>query len=212
MDFYPVFVSIKGKKCIVLGGGDVGQRKALTLLEAGAEVTVISPVLTPVLESLKAEGKIHHIARCYEDGDLMEAFIVIDATDDIGLSKTVSKSFGGLLNIAGGGGNFIVPSSFHCGGITFAISTDSVSPALAKTIKEELQDLYGGDFANYLDFLKGFRQKVLTSVSDIAVRHELLRVAGGKDAVNKVRTGEIEQLKEELSLYLKRILPHENHE
>lgn len=185
MDFYPVFVSIKGKKCIVLGGGNVAQRKVLTLLEAGADVTVISPVLTPVLEFLRAEGKIHHIARCYQDGDLAEAFIVIDATDDINLNKAVSTSFGGLINTAGGGGNFIVPSSFQSGSLTFAISTDAISPALAKTIREELQDLYSGDFAAYLDFLKEFRQKVLTSISDNSARQEVLRIAGGIDSVKK---------------------------
>ncbi|MEO5355771.1 MAG: bifunctional precorrin-2 dehydrogenase/sirohydrochlorin ferrochelatase [Nitrospirae bacterium YQR-1] len=201
MDFYPIFVSVKGKKCIVLGGGDVGQRKVITLTEAGADVTVISPALTPVLELLRAEGKINHIPRLYKEGDLTEAFLVIAATDDISLNNRLCENFNGLINVAGGDkeyGNFIVPSTVNRGALTFAISTQGISPALAKTVKEEVQTLYSEDFAAYLEFLKEFRHKTLTTVSDSALRRQLLSSAGGKDCVDKIRAGCIEELKEQL--------------
>ena len=98
--YHPVFLNLKGKRCIVVGGGRVAERKALSLLESGADITVISPEVTKRLrkESVKrlnrakgSSGKIRHIPRKYKKGDLKNAFLVIAATDSNEINKKSLK-------------------------------------------------------------------------------------------------------------------------
>ncbi|MBI3592988.1 MAG: NAD(P)-dependent oxidoreductase, partial [Nitrospirae bacterium] len=89
--YYPAFIDLRGKQCVVVGGGKVAERKALALLRSGALVRVISPVITGVLEKHKKKGRIEHIERTYKKGDLKGTFLVIAATSDDRINAEISN-------------------------------------------------------------------------------------------------------------------------
>ncbi|OOY42566.1 bifunctional precorrin-2 dehydrogenase/sirohydrochlorin ferrochelatase, partial [Solemya velum gill symbiont] len=91
MDFLPIFLSIKEKSCVVIGGGDVATRKIASLLRAGGKVTVIAPQLSASNQKLADNGKIEHHAREYKDADLDNATLVIAATDDESTNAEIAK-------------------------------------------------------------------------------------------------------------------------
>lgn len=178
--YYPAFLDITGKRCIIIGGGKIAERKCSTLLGAGAEVTVISPEITGRLENYRKKGLIKHICRQYRSGDIKTAFIVISAT---GSEKTNRKAAadaagrGVLLNVVDNPllCNFIAPSILRRGPLTIAISTGGVSPAMAATIRRELEGLYGTDISRYLKFLRDIRTKAMKKIRDKTKRERFLK-------------------------------------
>jgi precorrin-2 dehydrogenase/sirohydrochlorin ferrochelatase len=166
MHYFPVCLRIAGRRCIVIGGGRVGERKALALLEYGAQVTVISPELTGELVALQRQGRLAWLARGYEEGDLAAAFLVIAATDDPLVQERVhaEAEVGNiLLNVADVPRwcNFILPATVRQGDLSLAISTSGRSPALASRLRRELEGWFGPEYAVLLDILGGLREQVL---------------------------------------------------
>ena len=175
--YYPVFINLKGRKCVVAGGGKVAERKALSLLRSGAEVTVISPECTARLRKEHLRGHIKYIARRFKKGDLKNAFIVIAATDSAETNGKISKDAPYLVNVVDTPllCNFIVPSVIRRGPLTIAISTSGVSPAIAKTIRKELEGLYGGEFSRHLNYIKQMRAGALGEIRDKNKRRRFLK-------------------------------------
>jgi precorrin-2 dehydrogenase/sirohydrochlorin ferrochelatase len=178
--YYPVFLDIAGKKCIIVGGGKVAERKCLPILAAGARVTIISPKITSVLEKQREKGMLRHIGRNYRTGDIRSAFVVIVATDSEEINRKVvsdARAEGVLLNVVDNPSlcNFIVPSVLRRGALTIAVSTGGVSPAMARTIRKRLEGLYGTDFSKYLSFLKDIRIEVMEEIQDKRRRGLLLK-------------------------------------
>src|SRR5512139_419658 len=91
MEFLPVFMNLRGRQAHVVGGGEVAERKAGLLLEAGAEVTVVSPELVPVLQKAVADGTMRHRNKRFEAADLDGAVLVIAATDDEAVNRQISQ-------------------------------------------------------------------------------------------------------------------------
>jgi precorrin-2 dehydrogenase/sirohydrochlorin ferrochelatase len=181
--YYPAFLNLKGKKVIVIGGGKVAERKVLTLLRVGADVTIVSPEITKGLQRKKLEGRIEHIPRQYNKGDSKKAFIVIAATDSLEVNKKISQEAPCLMNVVDSSSlcNFIVPSVINRGPLTIAISTSGVSPALSKSIRKELQILYGLGFAEYLRLLEKIRGRAMKEIPGKKKRAEFLKsIASGK--------------------------------
>ncbi len=200
MNYYPTFLNLHHKRCFIVGGGKIGERKARKLLEAGASLTIISPDLTPALELLKREKKLTHIKRRYKKGDLKDAFLVIAATSDESLNREISFHAPGLVNVVDMPGlcNFIVPSIVRRGDLTIAISTSGVSPSLAKSIRKELEKIYTNDFKRYLVFLKGFRNKIFSLSLHNKKREGLLKEAGSQESIHLLRDEGIKAVKEKL--------------
>lgn len=201
---YPVFLNLASKKCIVVGGGPVGERKSLALIEAGALLTIISPTLTAPLHNLKASQRFTHLDRHYRTGDLTGAFLVVAATSDRVLNQQIANESPALANVVDAPHlcNFFVPSQMRQGDLHCAISTSGISPALAKTIRQELEHLYGGEFAGYLEFLKNYRDKVLSSTLNSKDRKTLLAQAGSKEALNALRTQQSPLFMKQMNLAL----------
>jgi precorrin-2 dehydrogenase/sirohydrochlorin ferrochelatase len=152
-DFYPLFLRIKGRRCLVVGGGEVALRKVRTLLGHGASVEVISPEPSPELEKLAEGGELRLLRRGYQAGDLEGAIIAVAATDDSQINRQVvkeAKERAVLVNIADDldSSDFILPSYLRRGDITIAVSTGGVSPALARKIRSRLEKDFGGDYAS----------------------------------------------------------------
>lgn len=178
--YYPIFLDLSGKRCVVVGGGRVAERKCSTLIRTGARITVISPIITKRLAGYREKGLIRHIPRGYKRCDIKTAFIVIAATDSGEVNEKVAREVlaaGKLLNVVDVPSrcNFIVPSVLRRGLLTIAISTGGASPALAKTIRKELQKLYGREYSGYLDRLRNIRLKVMKEIPDKKEREKFLK-------------------------------------
>ncbi len=150
--YYPVFLNISGRKCVVVGGGQVALRKVKVLLEHGADVKVISPDLCPELVQLAGSGEIRSLNREYRTGDLAGAFVAIAATDNIDINRQVvaeARSKAVLINVVDDAENsdFIVPSYLRRGPVTIAVSTAGKSPALARKIRSTLEKELGDEYA-----------------------------------------------------------------
>lgn len=150
--YYPVFLNIKSKKCVVIGGGAVALRKTEALLEFGANVTAIGPEMCRELVELANKGRIRLIKRPYGPGDLDGADIAIVASSESDVNARVAREACKgkvLVNVVDNPelSDFIVPSTFRRGAIAIAISTGGKSPALARKIRMKLERDMGDEFA-----------------------------------------------------------------
>jgi len=188
MGYYPISLDMSNRPCLVIGGGAVAARKAEALLDVGALVTVISPKLTEQLSSRVGKGKIDHIAREYQNGDLDGYAIVFVATDNNDVNKAVAqegRSRRIWVNAADDPENcdFILPSVLRRGDLTVAVGTGGASPALAKVIREDLEGYITEDYT------------LLTRITG-EVRRELMEnsQAPSADAWRKALNDEFRQL------------------
>jgi precorrin-2 dehydrogenase / sirohydrochlorin ferrochelatase len=190
MNYYPAFINLRGRKAVVVGGGRIAERKVLTLLKAGADVTVISPVLTERLLKEKEARRIIHLARRYRKGDLKESFLVIAATNSPEVNTGIAGEATCLLNVVDVPGecNFIAPSIVKRGELVFAISTGGTSPAFAKAVRKEIEKLYGKAFSDYLDFVRTLRPRVMQEIKDPAKRERFLKGLASKRILDTLRT------------------------
>ena len=151
---YPVFMDLEGRRCVVVGGGEVANRKARKLLQARAEVVVISPEVRPGLESVAVELS----RRPYEDGDLEGAYLAFAATDSREVNAAVAREANAKnipVNVADrpSEGSFAVPSVLRRGRMQVAVSTGGASPSLARSIKDELEGVFGAEWAGLVEEL-----------------------------------------------------------
>ena len=164
--YYPIYLDITNKRCIVVGGGDVAERKVGRLLEFCAHVAVIGKTLTPALETMKKEGRIDHIDADYDEAFIDDAFLVIGATDRDDVNEKISrdgKEKGILVNIVDDPDkcDFILPSLLRQGDLLIAISTGGKSPALAKKLRHELEKLYGPEYQILLKVMGNLREELM---------------------------------------------------
>ncbi len=151
MGYYPLFVQMNARPCVVIGGGAVAERKVAGLLAAGAAVTVVSPNLTEGLRELVKKGTIRHVARKYEAGDLKGYEIGFVATDDGEANRAVSeeaRSVQAWINCADDPAHcdFILPAVIRRGDLAVAVSTGGGSPALSRVIREELEMYFANEY------------------------------------------------------------------
>jgi len=157
---YPVFLDLRGRRCVVVGGGKVAGRKARNLVRAGALVSVISPETEPGLESLVSRVE----RRGYETGDLAGAVLAFAATDSREVNAAVAreaKERGIPVNVADNPseGDFALPSTLRRGGLQVAVSTGGASPALARRIRTELEERFGPEWAGVVEQLERARRE-----------------------------------------------------
>lgn len=194
MKYYPVFWDITGKKCVVVGGGDVAARKVSRLLDCGAKVCVVSPKLVPELIRLKNDRSIEHINDDYAREHLCGAALVIGATDDENTNAAISQDAkaGGIpVNIVDDPQkcDFILPSLVERGDLTIACGTGGASPALARHLREELETIYGEEYASLINILGKLRGRMEKNAGlgklwfDGLLKAGLLDAIRGKDPI-----------------------------
>jgi precorrin-2 dehydrogenase/sirohydrochlorin ferrochelatase len=152
MSYYPIFLDLKGRPCIVIGGGAVAERKVQGLLAAGAEITVVSPEISEGLQLLFAQRSIKHVSRKYENGDLAGYALAFVATDDGANTPAVfseARERGIWVNCADVPSccDFILPAMVRRGELALAISSGGASPAATRVIREELESYLTEEFA-----------------------------------------------------------------
>jgi precorrin-2 dehydrogenase/sirohydrochlorin ferrochelatase len=166
MALYPIFIEAKGRRVLVIGGGNVGAEKVRGLLAAEADITLVSPDLIPELREHADAGRIRHVARPYEEPDLDGGYEwVMVATDDGAINAEVAaacKRRGIWVNAADDPKNcdFILPAVVRKGKITLAASTAGASPALARRLREELDAYLTEDMPALAELLAEVRQDV----------------------------------------------------
>jgi siroheme synthase-like protein len=156
--YYPIFLKLQGKNCVVIGGGNVALRKVKGLLECRAKVTLISPKPRPEIVKLSKRRVIHLIQRGYEKEDLEDATIAFACTNLKKVNQQVAedaKRARVLVNVADDPGlsDFITPSFFRRGDLTIAVSTGGMSPALARKIRTNLEKIFGKEYASLLSII-----------------------------------------------------------
>lgn len=163
--YYPIFLNIRDRKCMVIGGGQVALRKVKSLLECGAEVKLISPSLCPELDTLAESRTIGVIRKSYQAGDLQGAFIVIAATDSSDINSEIAKechNIGVWVNVVDNAeeSDFILPSSLHRGSLTIAVATSGRSPALSRKIRMLLEREFDEEYASMVLLIEEVRAKI----------------------------------------------------
>jgi siroheme synthase-like protein len=196
--FYIACLKLKGRRCVVIGGGAMGLEKSEGLLACGGDVTVISPDAGPELEALAAEGSIIWEQRDYAGPEDLEAvFIVIACTDSTETNIRIyedAEKRAMLVNIVDVPPlcNFILPAVVRTGPLAIAISTAGASPALAKRMKREIGELFGEEYAQLaimLNETRGWAKGTLPTYQDRKAFFEEI-VNGEPDPIALLRDGD----------------------
>ena len=173
--FYPLFIELRGKAVLVVGGGQVAERKVDSLLQCQALVTVVAPNLTSHLKQLAAAGSIRSVPRKFEESDLENALLVISATDDTETQERVAalaRAHGILINTVDEPRlcDFIVPAVIRHGDVITAISTSGKSPALAAALRTRVETVVTKDAARAANLLGAIRSEIHSRFADPARR------------------------------------------
>ncbi len=162
---YPIMLDMRGRRCVVVGGGRIAYQKLETLVRTGAEITVVAPEITPKVEELEKQGLLRILRKEYESKDIDGAFVVIGATDHRKVNERISadaQKHRILVNIVDTPDLcvFQVPASVKRDDLIIAISTAGKSPAIAKKIRKELEENYGPEYSELLDLIDQWRSRI----------------------------------------------------
>lgn len=195
--YYPVFLDLEGRLCVVIGGGPVAEGKVLGLLESGARILVVAPNLTPALAELDRKGRFERRERTYRQGDLKGAFLAIAATNDRAVHERVAaeaKQRNVLLNVVDDVPlcQFIAPSIARKGDLTVAVSTGGAAPVLAVRLRQQIEKLLRPEHARFLEIAATLRQPLARRYPDFAERRDLWYRLVDSDVLERLGIGDEE--------------------
>jgi precorrin-2 dehydrogenase/sirohydrochlorin ferrochelatase len=199
MKYYPINLDIRGKTCLVVGGGGVGTRKIKTLSDCGAMVILVSPQADKTLIDLADAGKIEWRQRTYQSSDLDGVFLVIGATDNDALNRQIhsdARQLDILCNIADSPElcNFIVPSTVRRGDLIISVSTSGKSPAFAKFIRKELEKQFDSQYGNFLRLMGAVRKQLLAESHTPQAHKQLFERLIEEGLLQLMKTGQTEDI------------------
>ena len=191
--YYPVYLDVKGKRCVIIGGGEVAERKIPNLLESGASLTIISPEATDAIRELAGRGEVRWLPREYAEGDLKDVFLAIAATDQRAVNEAIADEAARekvILNVVDNAPlcTFIAPSVVRRGEVTVALSTGGASPALARKMRESLENSDALGYADLAPVLSSARTELKRR--GVAVDPDRWQVCISDDLVALVGAGE----------------------
>lgn len=166
MAYYPILVELQDQPVLVLGGGKIAERKVETLEAFGARVRLVAKELTPKLATWSRQGRIQYLGPRFEESLLDNCLLAVVATNDASLNRTVSvlaRTKGKLVNVVDQPQHctFIVPSIVKRGDLVVAISTSGKSPALAKRLREQLEEHLGEELSPFVQLMGCLRERIL---------------------------------------------------
>jgi precorrin-2 dehydrogenase / sirohydrochlorin ferrochelatase len=207
MGYIPIFLDVTGRECVVVGGGEVAARKVESLLEAGARVTVVSPRLSPSLQTIVARGNVVHIARDYQRGDIIGCVLAYAATDDPKLHREIAaeaRALGIPLNVVDVPElcTFIAPAIVKRGPLQIAISTAGASPAFAARLRRELEDQFGPEYALTLEVLRAARRRLHADEIDPGDRMRRLKDLANSALPDAIAVGDVAAIERILAVHL----------
>jgi precorrin-2 dehydrogenase / sirohydrochlorin ferrochelatase len=154
-DYFAAFLDLRGRRCLVVGGGQIGERKTRALLDCGARVTIVSPSLTPGLVALVASGRLVQWARPFRRSDPRGFVLAVAATGDPRVDRVVAaaaRRWRALANVVDRPQHcdFIVPAVLRCGELQIAVSTGGRSPAIAREIRRRLERFFSPEYGELI--------------------------------------------------------------
>ncbi|WP_087973178.1 NAD(P)-binding protein [Oceanobacillus rekensis] len=168
MTAIPLMIELREKNVVIVGGGHVAERRIETLLGSGASLTVISLVIEKGIRSHWEKGRLNWKQKSFESNDVVDAFLIIVATNDPIVNDSVIEAAptNSLINAAAEAdkGDVEFPSFFRRGKLAISISTSGASPQLSAKLNRELQAVYSETYEDYLDFLYESRQLIKHSL------------------------------------------------
>lgn len=181
--YFPAFLDLRGRSCLVVGGGEIGERKALALLDAGAQVTLVSPVATADLARLAAGGRLVHRQRPFRPADVRGMTVVIAATGRQtvdGAVAAAARRARALVNVVDRPAqcDLILPSVLRRGELQIAVSTGGQSPALAREVRRRLEPLFPEDYGEFVASVGRARRRARARVA----ADPMARMAAGERA------------------------------
>lgn len=200
---YPVALLITGRPCVVIGGGKAAEQKVKPLLDGGAQVTVISPHLTKRLQQWADEGKVTHLCRHYQRGDLQGAFLTYGCTDDEETNRQVfeeANARGQLCNVVDAPAlcNFYAQSIVRRGNLLITIGTHGISPTLSKWLREQLEEVIGPEYVEFLEIAAVLRSEAKQKLATPADRQKAWRQVVESDVFDLLRQGRRQEAKERM--------------
>ena len=202
---YPINLQLTGRSCAVIGGGQVALRKVKNLLAAGACVTVFSPQLEPALQVMLEEAPdiLRWRPGAYRQGCLQGFFLVFCTADDPQVNRQAAleaKAAGSLVNAATEPGlcDFMVPAKVERGSLLLTVSTGGASPALARLLRQQLEEEFSEAYGIWLERLMELRQQLRATATDSRQRQAFWRLALRKEILDLVRDGHIDQAEAEI--------------
>ena len=204
--YFPAFIDLRGKLCLVVGGGEVAARKVRSLLAAGACVRVIAPEVCDEISALLRSAGVTHDCREYAEGDLAGSVLVFAATDDADVNAAVYREAtrrGILVNVVDEPAHctFIVPSQVVRDAVCIAISTQGQSPALARHLRERIERAVPpayGELARLLGRLRDEVKESVPSGEERAIRWEAVLESDVLSLIERGQTREAEELAREI--------------
>lgn len=196
--YYPIFIDVEDREVAIIGGGEVCARKAETMLRYGARVTIVSPRFTAEIESWEREGRVVLRRKAYETADIETAHIVIASTDDTAVNERIAADCRARripVNVVDVTPlcEFIVPAIVEKGSIQIAISTGGKSPALARTLKEELQRTIGPEYDEVNTLLGSLREAAKGALPTDAARKRFFDGILARGILEMLREGRREE-------------------
>ncbi len=195
--YYPILMDLKGRACLIVGGGNVAARKAGSLADAGARVTIVAPQLGDETKALCDAGKAEWVSDVFRPEQMDNATLVIASTDDDEVNRNVydaamSRSL--PVNVVDQPElcTFIVPSVVRRGDLTIAISTSGKSPAVAKSVRKRLEQEFGEEWGAYLELMGEARILAREKINDQKAREHFFNRLTSSDLFERVQNGEID--------------------
>jgi len=217
MDFLPIFLDIRGRACLVVGGGGVAERKVSLLLDAGARVTIVSPELCDSLEKLKEQGVIEHYQREFDHEDLAGKALIIAATDNHGINESISawaNEHNVPVNVVDNPdlGSFIMPSIIDRSPVQIAVSTGGSSPVLARTLRSKLESMIPSAYGRLGTLMEDYREKAKQVFSSVDERRNFWERILSGPVVEMVMAGQDDRARDYLEQEFVDAQNHQQHE
>ena len=207
MKTYPVFALLEGVRVLVVGGGEVAERKAAALIDAGALVQVVAREACEAMRTLETRGELKIELRDYRAGEAAGYALTVASTDDAETNRQVaddSRGAGRLVNVVDQPDlcNFIVPSVIRKGELTIAISTGGASPALSRRIRERLEKEFPESMSQLIEVLGEFRARIMNTRRSFEERKKIMTDVVNSPEVDAFLSGDEGPLKELLAKWI----------
>ena len=201
--YYPIFVNLEGKNCLIIGGGKVAERKAATLLDYKANIRIVSPQVGDTINKWSQENLLSWRKGEFRESDLKDIFMVFVATDNQKITEYVvqlCRSRGIMVNAVDDPPNcdFFVPSILRQQSLVIAISTEGKSPMFAKRLRKELEELITPAYGELVELLGEQRDFVKKNIHNICERGKLFEEMVYSDALELLKIGEKDKARERI--------------
>ncbi len=200
---FPIFINLRGKKCLIIGGGEVAERKIEDLLQYEAAITIVSPQVTDKIRTWVESGIITYLSREFEEDDINGIFMVFAATNNSLVNQEIAalcRKKDVLLNAVDDPLNcdFFIPSILRHNSLVIAVSTEGKSPLYARKIRQDLEKIISEEYGEFVDILGQQREYIKNMVPDIRDRKRIFQAIVDSDILELLKAGENEKVRERL--------------